>query len=71
MLPFLVVLLTAQNNKTEGIYLKKDDPKITALMQQAELLSSLALKVNTENSEQSLDNAWKVIRNFLLFVSFG
>ncbi|XP_021887851.1 transcription factor MYB124 isoform X1 [Carica papaya] len=55
----------AQNNKREGIYIKKDDPKITALMQQAELLSSLALKVNTENSEQSVDNAWKVLQDFL------
>ena len=44
----------------QGTYLKKDDPKIIALMQQAELLSSLALKVNTENTGQSLENAWKV-----------
>ncbi|XP_031271015.1 transcription factor MYB124-like isoform X1 [Pistacia vera] len=55
----------AQNNKTQGMFLKKDDPKITALMQQAELLSSLALKVNTENTEQSLENAWKVLQDFL------
>jgi myb proto-oncogene protein len=41
-------------------FLKKDDPKITALMQQAELLSSLALKVSEENTDQSLENAWKV-----------
>lgn len=33
-------------------------------MQQAELLSSLALKVNTENTDQSLENAWKVRNNF-------
>ncbi|KAL0885015.1 hypothetical protein Bca101_008997 [Brassica carinata] len=26
----------------EGMFLKKDDPKVTALMQQAEFLSSLA-----------------------------
>ncbi|XP_019149875.1 PREDICTED: uncharacterized protein LOC109146681 [Ipomoea nil] len=36
------------SNKTEVTFLKKDDPKILALMQQAELLSSLALKVNSE-----------------------
>lgn len=50
----------SQNNKIQGTFLKKDDPKITALMQQAELLSSLALKVNAENTDQSLENAWKV-----------
>ncbi|XP_020216727.1 transcription factor MYB88-like [Cajanus cajan] len=38
-----------QNNKIQGTFLKKDDPKINALMQQAELLSSLALKVDAEN----------------------
>ncbi|XVE53264.1 hypothetical protein DITRI_Ditri02bG0190100 [Diplodiscus trichospermus] len=55
----------AQNNRTQGTFLKKDDPKITALMQQAELLSSLALKVNADNTEQSLENAWKVLQDFL------
>lgn len=44
----------------QGIYLKKDDPKIIALMQQAEVLSSLALKYDAENKDQSIDNAWKV-----------
>ncbi|KAL8142351.1 hypothetical protein V2J09_015383 [Rumex salicifolius] len=52
------------NIKIEGTFLKKDDPKILALMQQAELLSSLAMKVNTENTEQSLENA-SVLENFL------
>ncbi|OMO93189.1 hypothetical protein CCACVL1_06596 [Corchorus capsularis] len=55
----------AQNDRSQGTFLKKDDPKITALMQQAELLSSLALKVNTDNTEQSLENAWKVLQDFL------
>ncbi|XP_054823836.1 transcription factor MYB124-like isoform X2 [Prosopis cineraria] len=55
----------AQNNKTQGTFLKKDDPKISVLMQQAELLSSLAVKVNTENMDQSLENAWKVLQDFL------
>ncbi|CAN6901853.1 unnamed protein product [Brassica oleracea] len=40
--------------------MEKDDPKVTALMQQAELLSSLAQKVNEDNTEQSMENAWKV-----------
>ncbi|KAH7511253.1 hypothetical protein FEM48_ZijujUnG0030200 [Ziziphus jujuba var. spinosa] len=54
-----------QSNKDQGSFLKKDDPKINALMQQAELLSSLALKVNSENTDQSLENAWKVLQDFL------
>lgn len=29
-------------------------------MQQAELLSSLAQKVNADNTEKSMENAWKV-----------
>ncbi|PON99983.1 MYB transcription factor [Trema orientale] len=60
-----VVTDAAQNNKYQGSFLRKDDPKINALMQQAELLSSLALKVNTENTDQSLENAWKVLQDFL------
>ncbi|XP_061342463.1 transcription factor MYB124-like [Gastrolobium bilobum] len=55
----------AQNNKIQGAFLKKDDPKISALMQQAELLSSLALKIDTENMDQSLENTWKVLQEFL------
>lgn len=54
------LLFAAQNDKYQGSFLRKDDPKINALMQQAELLSSLALKVNAENTDQSLENAWKV-----------
>ncbi|CAH2037745.1 unnamed protein product [Thlaspi arvense] len=49
----------------EGMFLKKDDPKVTALMQQAELLSSLAQRVNADNTEQSMENAWKVLQDFL------
>ncbi|XP_061338791.1 transcription factor MYB124 isoform X2 [Gastrolobium bilobum] len=55
----------AQNNNVQGTFLKKDDPKISALMQQAELLSSLALKVDAENMEQSLEDAWKVLQEFM------
>ncbi|XP_048441065.1 transcription factor MYB124-like isoform X1 [Pyrus x bretschneideri] len=54
-----------QNSKFQGSFLKKDDPKIIALMQQAELLSSLALKVHSENTDQSLENAWMVLQDFL------
>ncbi|XP_020214315.1 transcription factor MYB124 [Cajanus cajan] len=56
---------SAQNNKSQGTFLKTDDPKRSALMQQAELLSSLALKVDTENMDQSLENAWKALQEFL------
>ncbi|XP_030449492.1 transcription factor MYB88-like isoform X3 [Syzygium oleosum] len=55
----------AHGTKVQGTFLRKDDPKVTALIQQAELLSSLALKVNADNMEQSLENAWKVLQEFL------
>ncbi|KAI6686460.1 hypothetical protein NL676_032373 [Syzygium grande] len=55
----------AHGTKVRGTFLRKDDPKVTALIQQAELLSSLALKVNADNMEQSLENAWKVLQEFL------
>ncbi|KAK9107705.1 hypothetical protein Syun_023716 [Stephania yunnanensis] len=53
------------NSKVQGSFLRRDDPKVTALMQQAELLSSLAVKVSTENTNQSLENAWKEVQDFL------
>ncbi|KAL1330091.1 hypothetical protein AAHE18_12G087600 [Arachis hypogaea] len=56
---------SAQNNKTQGTFLKRDDPKIDALMQQAELLSSLAQNIDTEDIDQSLENTWKVLQEFL------
>ncbi|KAG9140191.1 hypothetical protein Leryth_021751 [Lithospermum erythrorhizon] len=55
----------AADNKSQGTILKKDDPRILALLQQAELLSSLALKVNSEDTDQSLENAWKVLQDYL------
>lgn len=54
------------NKKSEGGFLRKDDPKLTALLQQAELLSSLALKVNSESTSQSLENAWKELKDYLI-----
>ncbi|CAN6910258.1 unnamed protein product [Brassica oleracea] len=69
--PFWVIAHNEEKNQkdsakeSEGedkeMFLKKDDPKVTSLMQQAELLSSLAQKVNTE---QSMENAWKVLQDF-------
>lgn len=52
------------NKNADRTFLRKDDPKVAALMQQAELLSSLAVRVNVENTDQSLESAWKVIENF-------
>jgi len=52
----------AQDNQIQGTFLKRDDPKRSVLMEQAELLSSLALKVDTENMDQSLEHTWKVRR---------
>uniref|UniRef100_A0A6N2M599 Uncharacterized protein n=1 Tax=Salix viminalis TaxID=40686 RepID=A0A6N2M599_SALVM len=59
------VSIDVQNSMIQRTFLKKDDPKITALVQQAELLSSLALKVSEENTDQSMENAWKVLQDFL------
>ncbi|KAL4586848.1 hypothetical protein LXL04_011493 [Taraxacum kok-saghyz] len=63
-------MLTQIHTKSEevskdGTFLKKDDPKIIALMQQAELLSSLALKVNMDKTEESYDHACKAVQDFL------
>lgn len=52
----------AENNKIQGTFLKKDDPKVLALIQQAELLSSLASKVNSDKTDQSFESAWMVSR---------
>ncbi|KAJ6771701.1 MYB PROTEIN-RELATED [Salix koriyanagi] len=59
------VSIDVQNSMIQRTFLKKDDPKITALVQQAELLGSLALKVSEENTGQSMENAWKVLQDFL------
>lgn len=34
-------------------------------MEKAELLSSLAQKVNEDNKEQSMENAWKLLQYFM------
>ncbi|CAA7043841.1 unnamed protein product [Microthlaspi erraticum] len=55
-----------EDKGNQEVFLKKDDPKVTtSLMQQAELLTSLAQKVNADNTEQSMENAWKVLQDFL------
>uniref|UniRef100_A0A453B124 Myb-related protein B n=1 Tax=Aegilops tauschii subsp. strangulata TaxID=200361 RepID=A0A453B124_AEGTS len=52
--------------KHEGNFLKRNDPKLATLLQQADLLSSLATKVNTENTSQSMDEAWQKLQNHLV-----
>ncbi|KAG9152992.1 hypothetical protein Leryth_021942 [Lithospermum erythrorhizon] len=53
------------NNKAQGTFLKKDDPRILVLVQQEEILSSLDLKVNSEDTDQRLANAWQVLEDHL------
>ncbi|GJN10939.1 hypothetical protein PR202_ga29089 [Eleusine coracana subsp. coracana] len=52
--------------KREGSFLNKDDPKVATLLQQADLLSSLAVKIKTENTSQSMDEAWKQLQHHLV-----
>uniref|UniRef100_A0A0D9X1Q2 Uncharacterized protein n=1 Tax=Leersia perrieri TaxID=77586 RepID=A0A0D9X1Q2_9ORYZ len=49
--------------KHEGNFLNKDDPKIATLLQRADLLCSLATKINTENT--SMDEAWQQLQHHL------
>lgn len=42
--------------------MRRNDPKLSALLQQAELLSSLAIRVHTDSTDRCLDSAWKVLR---------
>lgn len=50
----------------QSTFLRRDDPKLTVLLQQAELLSSLAVKAYSENRNHSLQDAWKELQNFLI-----
>ncbi|KAL5981019.1 SANT SWI3, ADA2, N-CoR and TFIIIB'' DNA-binding domain [Asimina triloba] len=65
-IPLLHNLKTVTNSKDRETFLRRDDPKINALIQQAGLLSSLALRVNSENNNGSIDNAWKELQDFLM-----
>ncbi|KAL0917018.1 hypothetical protein M5K25_012057 [Dendrobium thyrsiflorum] len=57
---------TIANCEVQGNFLRRDDPKLTALLQQAELLSSLAVKAYSENKNQSLNDSWKELQNYLI-----
>lgn len=53
-------MLIISGVKREGNFLKKDDPKVATLLQQADLLCSLATKIKSDNTSQSMDEAWQV-----------
>ncbi|KAK8966294.1 Transcription factor MYB44 [Platanthera guangdongensis] len=46
--------------------IRRDDPKITSLLQQAELLSSFAVKAYSENKNHGFEDAWKELQNYLM-----
>ncbi|KAM3384135.1 hypothetical protein ACQJBY_008658 [Aegilops geniculata] len=52
--------------KHEGNFLKRNDPKLATLLKQADLLSSLATKVNTDHTSQSMDEAWQKLQHHLV-----
>ncbi|CAA7401869.1 unnamed protein product [Spirodela intermedia] len=55
----------ASEMKIHGAFLRRNDPKVSALLQQAELLSSLAIRVHTDSTDRCLDSAWKELKNYL------
>ena len=59
LLSIFVNSFSASTDLIQGIYLKKDDPNIIALMQQAEILSSLAL-----------DSGIDLLLRFIMFYFF-
>ncbi|OQU90308.1 transcription factor MYB124 isoform X2 [Sorghum bicolor] len=52
--------------KREGNFLNKDDPKVATLLQQADLLCSLATKIKSDNTSQSMDEAWQQLQDHLM-----
>ncbi|OEL13752.1 hypothetical protein BAE44_0025231 [Dichanthelium oligosanthes] len=52
--------------KQEGNFMNKDDPKVAILLQQADLLCSLATKIKTEDTSQSMDEAWQQLQHHLV-----
>ncbi|URE08527.1 Myb-like DNA-binding domain [Musa troglodytarum] len=64
-------LCDASNKDNQGTFLRKNDPKLTALLQQAESLTSLSMKVNAEDTNQSSDEAWKELQDYLIQTEDG
>ena len=57
---WIISVLIISGVKREGNFLNKDDPKVATLLQQADLLCSLATKIKSDNTSQSMDEAWQV-----------
>uniref|UniRef100_A0A7N1A331 Uncharacterized protein n=1 Tax=Kalanchoe fedtschenkoi TaxID=63787 RepID=A0A7N1A331_KALFE len=53
------------NYYDEDSSLAKDDTEGAALMRQAESFTSLAVRASAQNTEHSLEHAWKVLRELL------
>ncbi|GAA0167807.1 hypothetical protein LIER_22656 [Lithospermum erythrorhizon] len=51
-------------DKIQDTFLEQNDPVILALMQEQELLRSLVVEVNSEDTYQSLDNGWQVFQDY-------
>ncbi|XP_020580946.1 transcription factor MYB124-like isoform X2 [Phalaenopsis equestris] len=62
---------SCDNCEVQRNFLRRDDPKLTALLQQAELLSTLAVKACSENKSKSLEDAWKELQSFLIRTQEG
>ncbi|CAN6219600.1 unnamed protein product [Urochloa humidicola] len=52
--------------KPKGNFMNKDDPKVAILLKQADLLCSLATKIKTEDTSQSMDEAWQQLQHHLV-----
>nr|QFG01315.1 MYB family transcription factor MYB7 [Larix gmelinii var. olgensis] len=55
-----------QGSKLQNAFLSKDNPKLTALTQQAELLSTLVQRRKVETSNKKLENSSKVLDGMLI-----
>ncbi|KAJ8476211.1 hypothetical protein OPV22_019938 [Ensete ventricosum] len=64
-------LCNASNKDNQSTFFRKNDPKLTALLQQAELLTSLSMEVNAEDTNQSSDEAWKELQDYLIQTEDG
>lgn len=65
IIPYVITYLTVifgtgYYKSSEDISMEKDDSKASVFVEQAESFSSFALKINSENMEQNLENARKV-----------
>nr|KAJ0190782.1 hypothetical protein LSAT_V11C800396150 [Lactuca sativa] len=64
LLTFSLFAMAASWTKANGSTLIETNALIIALLQQAELLNSLALKVTIEKTEESYENPCKAVEDF-------